>query len=484
MIDEARNLLYHSPFFEPFSAEDLDYLANNARIETRREGDLLFEEDAPADALFMLLSGGIRLSFRPSSADADYIPVRDVVDPGYPIGWSVMVDPYRYHARATTLEETRVLVFDREVLTSRAEERPAFGVELMQRIMWVVGRRLRETRIRLVARRYAEETTAIRALLDQNAERLHVDSPLHRIPFYLEHRLTLSDAFDTLEHLRVEGAERERDLAELCLEILGNLREELAIYQHVQRLYELAFNAPEDMTPEEINDRTAEEFVKLFSSTDHQIVGEENLPEEPGNIFILNHLCTNADYLLPNGYRLAFDTNFVGSMLVYRKYGVAPVRVVRRSYSSEFGHKQYYDHLNFLYVKTRIQDPEERRRAREEFFGRARATLMAGNNLIICPEGACSYTEKSPLPFKSGTFRLAANMDPEPRIVPVAVANFDKKVSSSTRVAIVHEPFRVSERVSSAADEQEIFAFTDDLYQQYRHYVREAVELANARQKA
>jgi hypothetical protein len=48
----------------------------------------------------------------------------------------------------------------------------------MSQILWVLGNRLRETRIRLVASRYEQETLAIRALLDQSASQLSVTSPL------------------------------------------------------------------------------------------------------------------------------------------------------------------------------------------------------------------------------------------------------------------------------------------------------------------
>ena len=40
-------------------------------------------------------------------------------------------------------------------------------------------------RVGLVARRYAKETLAVRAMLDQAAETLHVSSPLHKIPYLL-----------------------------------------------------------------------------------------------------------------------------------------------------------------------------------------------------------------------------------------------------------------------------------------------------------
>ena len=82
-----------------------------------------------------------------------------------------MVEPYHYRATATALEECQLLAFDREWLEAHCEEAPEFGVRLMSQILWVLGNRLRETRIRLVASRYERETLAIRALLDQSVSR-------------------------------------------------------------------------------------------------------------------------------------------------------------------------------------------------------------------------------------------------------------------------------------------------------------------------
>jgi hypothetical protein len=107
-------------------------------------------------------------------------------------------------------------------------------VRLMSQILWVLGNRLRETRIRLVASRYERETLAIRALLDQSASQLSVTSPLHRIPVYLESRLTLADAFQTLELLRVHGDPLEGSIARLCLEILADVRKELEVYRRLR----------------------------------------------------------------------------------------------------------------------------------------------------------------------------------------------------------------------------------------------------------
>ncbi len=98
---------------------------------------------------------------------------------------------------------------------------------------------------------------------------------------------------------------------------------------------------------------------------------------------------------------------------------------------------------------------------------------------MICPEGISAETENSPLPFKAGAFRLAAYVRPEPLLVPIAVANFDKEITRTKTVAVVHEPIRLSEHLGEAFDDDSLHGFVNDyVYERFRDYVREAVQLA------
>ena len=106
-------------------------------------------------------------------------------------------------------------------------------------------------------------------------------------------------------------------------------------------------------------------------------------------------------------------------------------------------------------------------------------SLKTGNNLLIAPEGHCSFTETSPGPFKAGAFRLAAAVKPEPLIVPVAVANFDKRLTRTTTAAIVFPPFRLSEQLTQPEDKEAMFDFINRLQDRFKNYVQQAIELAD-----
>jgi CRP-like cAMP-binding protein/1-acyl-sn-glycerol-3-phosphate acyltransferase len=483
---EAAELLAGSPFFEEFDPGDLAELASCARMVACEAGERIFAEGEPATALFLLTSGAVELAFG-GQADQDSrgVAVQTVTSVGHPIGWSAMVEPYAYRATATAREATRLLTLDRDVLERRAKANPSFGVALMRAVLGVVGDRLRATRLRLVARRYDDVVVAIRDLLAQSGAQLNIASPLHKLPHYLEHRLTLADAFHTLDLLQLHGDRVERNLAALCAEALERVRQELRLYQQLQAIYEVVAGAPPTMDPEEIRRRSMLEFRRLFADTRHRIAGWEHLPERPGHIVIMNHLRNHPDNLLPNNFTLTLDTHFVASMILFERYGQAPIRVIRKSRPDEYGHQRFYDRLGYIYaysghVDAGDEEPDSSPEARRRFFlDAAGSCLRMGNNVVICPEGTNAATEASPLRFRPGAFRLAAHVHPEPLLVPIAVANFDKKLTRTTTAAVVHQPFRLSDFVADPADERALLAFINQqLGPRFRGWVRQAAALA------
>ena len=474
--------LAHSALFEGLESRLLDWLSHQASIQAFAKDDELFRQGGIADHLYLLIDGRIGFSYCDAAGER-CVFLRALEGVGDPIGWSALVDPRRYRTSAFALEATHVLAVPSPSLEKLCEQEPEFGLRVMRRLLHAISSRLRFTRVRLVARRYGEEARAMRTILDQAAESLPVTSALHKIPYLLENRLTLSDAFHALELTRAHGNPVERNLAGLSLEILQDVHRELQLYQGLQRTYEAVANAPADLPPEAIRQRSMEAFSELFGHLSYRIRGEGLLPEQPGNIVIMNHLENHMDTVLPNEFRLTLDSHFVSSMILYPRYHEAPIRVVRKPEMGWFGYQQYFDRLDYLYVYPGEVDEEDqdqqltREKRNRRFVEQALGHLRAGRNLLIAPEGRCRHTEASPGPFKAGAFRLAAAADPEPLIVPIAVANFDKRLTRTTTAAIVFPPFRLSQQLSDTGDAA-LFDFINRLQARYRDYVRRAIALA------
>ncbi|NNJ98377.1 MAG: cyclic nucleotide-binding domain-containing protein [Gammaproteobacteria bacterium] len=486
-LQSASNMvdfLGHSSLFEGLDSTLLSWIAHQAVVQTCAENDFLFIQDSIADHLYLLIDGRIGFAYRDAGSDR-CVFLRAMEGAGEPIGWSALVDPRRYRNTAQALEPAHVVAIPGDTLQKLCEQQPQVGVRIMQRVLQTIRSRLRFTRVRLVASRYDTEVKAMRFLLDQAAEALPVTSPLHKIPYLLENRLTLSDAFHALELTRAHGNSTERDLAELSLEILQGVHRELEFYQGLQRTYEAVANAPKDVPAQEIRRRSMEAFIQVFEKLSWRIQGEENLPQTPGNIVIMNHLENHVETMLPNEFRLTLDSHFVSSMILYKHYKEAPIRVIRKPELGWFGYQQYFDRLEYLYVYPGDVDEEDRdqdltRETRNrDFIDHATAHLKAGNNLLIAPEGRCSFTEASPGPFKPGAFSLAAAVKPEPLIVPVAVANFDKRLTRTTTAAIVFPPFRLSEQLTQPGDKEARYDFISRIQGRFKNYVQQAIELAN-----
>ncbi|MEW8001682.1 MAG: cyclic nucleotide-binding domain-containing protein [Candidatus Thiodiazotropha sp.] len=475
--------LRHATFFEAMSDHHLRTMLSLGRMIRVTPGTTLFQQGDGADRFYLLVSGRVELWYCSSEGKVCFF-LNSLENPGQAFGWSAVVDPRHYQVSAIASDSVCALVFSADSLTALCHQDPLFAGELMERVIWLIGNRLRMARTQLIARRYHKETLAVTALLEQNADTLHVTSPLYKIPYLLQNRLTLSDAFGTLELIRNHGEdENERNLARLSLDILEKVHDELHFYQGLQRIYESVANAPEDQPSREVRHHCMQAFQALFQQTGYRLAGEEHLPDAPGHLFIMNHLENHTDNMLPNDFRLTLDTHFVSSMLIYPKYHEAPIRVIRKPELDWYGFQQYFDRLEYLYVYPGEVDEEDRdhhltrEQRNRQFMDQAVARLNQGENIIICPEGRCYYTEESPGPFKSGVFRLALEADPEPLIIPMAVANFDKRLTRTTTAAIVFPPFRVSDYVQERDDPQALYDFIAIVNEWYKGYVRQAIEL-------
>jgi 1-acyl-sn-glycerol-3-phosphate acyltransferase len=252
------------------------------------------------------------------------------------------------------------------------------------------------------------------------------------------------------------------------------------VYQGLQRAYEAVAEA-QDVEPAEVRARSCRALMDLFAHTRYRIVGLHHLPRTPGSVVLCNHLTSHPGNRLPNGFTLILDTHFVSSMILYRTYGRAPVRVVREAHWHESGHARYYARLGYVMVPSSEVGPlpaAERAERAERFVKEASFVLQQGYDMVICPEGRTGPTAGSPSRLRLGAFQLAARLEPEPSIVPVAVANFDQRLSRAVLGAVVAEPFRLSDVVGDPADRDRLARFVnDDLTPRYRAWVREAAAL-------
>ena len=154
--DEVLAVLEDAPFFEHFSRVELDALAQRAHVADHAAGHHIVHLGAAADSFHMLISGTARLVYTDEApaTPGEAFSSQTITEPGRVIGWSALVEPFRYRAGALAATRCRTMVFDHNELLGLAAEHPGFGRRLMLQVLWLLGNRLRETRMRMIARRY------------------------------------------------------------------------------------------------------------------------------------------------------------------------------------------------------------------------------------------------------------------------------------------------------------------------------------------
>ncbi len=494
---EPLDLLRQSPFFEIFPEKILKKLSRIAQSRSYLNGDRIFTQGEKSDGIDLLANGNVVRFFSPDAVGkpldencSESVALRSINYPGYVIGWAGADKELTCDTTAVATRNSVVYHFNREDVDKVLNESPKYTLMFAKRLLWLISNLLRNNRARMISEQFELEIVAVNSIIEQNSTQLSVDSQLHKLPFLLDNVVTLEDAFDLLFDIENSGNRFEKSLSRACLDILGRVYKEHRFYVGLQNTYKAVASAPGSKKPGELRQLAAEKFIEVFKDIPYVLTGLENLPEEGGNIFIFNHFVNHPYNTLPNNFQITLDSHFVSSIILYKKYGDSGIRVVRLPRADEYGHQNYYGRLGHINVFTNESDimeesAEELKAQKKKFYRTAASHLKRGTNLIINPEGTSYKTEDSPGEFKGGAFLLASSIDPEPVIVPIALANFDKRVNRNVFVAIIKKPFRISDFVEKPNENKKsLFEFLAEYRKTYRNYVEEAVEIANKSAKS
>lgn len=478
---EALSVLQRSAFFEKFNGDQINLFSRLTKQKEFKRGDLIFRQGERSTGFYFLASGQIGLEYEIEGQLPALIKVLN--RSGLVINWTGVSKELFNDVDVKALTNCKVYYIEDNDLKTLFEEHPSLGLKFSKRLLWLISNHLRSARSKWISLQFEHEILAVRNLLEQNSTQLSVKSSLHKIPHLLGSIYTLEDSFKIIREVLKKGTPLEKNIAQTMMDVLADIHKEQDFYTGLTNVYDSVVNAPEAMLPSEIRNLCAQKFIKLFKSVPIVISGEENLPEDSGHIFILNHLKNHPYNTLPNKFQLTLDSHFVSSMLLYRKYKDSGIRVVRVSTGAEYGHQDYYNRLGHIYVYTKdsetiVETKEEKQKRRTQFYKEAGEHLTAGRGLILSPEGTSVETHESPVEFKAGAFKLALNLDPEPYIVPIAVANFDKRMNHSCLSVVIKKPFRMSDVLKDPNDKEEFFAWLKNYRKEYRGYVEEAIAQA------
>lgn len=149
-------LLHRYHFFKFLNSRQLKAVAKFAREESFAQGEVLFNENQPASALYILLMGNIELIYRVADEIHPELSKElafGTVNPGEIFGISSLIKPYIYTSSARAARPGRAILIDAAELRAYVEKNPKLAYHLMQQVARAAVSRLNTTRLQLAATR-------------------------------------------------------------------------------------------------------------------------------------------------------------------------------------------------------------------------------------------------------------------------------------------------------------------------------------------
>jgi CRP-like cAMP-binding protein len=136
--------LAEQPFFQGLSKENIRTIARYAKIMHANGGDLLFQEGGHAGNFYVIIKGKVALeTYAPGWGTITLQTVED----GEILGWSWLIDPYKYRFGARVITNTEIVVINGDELRIQFEKDSVLGYEIMKRMIHEITSRLEQTRL-------------------------------------------------------------------------------------------------------------------------------------------------------------------------------------------------------------------------------------------------------------------------------------------------------------------------------------------------
>jgi CRP-like cAMP-binding protein len=141
-------VLRRYPYFATVNDESLKAVAQIADEEAVPAGTQMFSEGDPADTLNIILQGEVEIQYVLGSGERRTV---DTLVDGDILGWSAMIEPYKYTAVCTTKKDTKLVAIQAQKLRDLCEQDPLLGYRLTNQIAKLLAHRLEGARVQLAA---------------------------------------------------------------------------------------------------------------------------------------------------------------------------------------------------------------------------------------------------------------------------------------------------------------------------------------------
>ena len=129
-------------FLHDIDPAHLEQIASIAEARVYDASDILFHEGEPAEYVYLVVTGKIRLELCPSTI---YQKNLLTVGPGEMLGWSAFVEECNYASTGVVVAPTELIRIEGKHLRAICDKDPEFGYDFMHRIMRALAKRLTTT---------------------------------------------------------------------------------------------------------------------------------------------------------------------------------------------------------------------------------------------------------------------------------------------------------------------------------------------------
>ncbi len=149
--------LRESELFSGLSSGDLSSIVNMCVDSRVGEGAMLFAQGHNAAWLYIVTDGLIALqtSMRAPHAGQPRSTTVALCGRGEIVGWSAMMEPFRYVLSASAWHDCRLIAIDASLLRRSLDSNPLIGFVVMQSLFQVMSRRAHQVTEALVKERQA-----------------------------------------------------------------------------------------------------------------------------------------------------------------------------------------------------------------------------------------------------------------------------------------------------------------------------------------
>ena len=137
-----KKLLSQLSLFSDLSLDQLALLGPLFSLEKCGEENVIFDQGALADYLYIVVSGKVAIRFKPD--DGEPITVARIQEGGV-FGWSAAFGSGKYTSGAICLEDACLLKVLGEDLKEFRQNHPKTGILILERLAAVIAERLRST---------------------------------------------------------------------------------------------------------------------------------------------------------------------------------------------------------------------------------------------------------------------------------------------------------------------------------------------------